>query len=81
MSRAVPCSVQRLSALPLLYADEKFDGVLFDKNSSEKSVLGQMIEPAEDPKTPKVNGSDGAGVARGRGGRRGSPRGVRVFIG
>ena len=47
MSRAVPCSVQSLSALPLLYGDEKFDGVLFEKNSSEKSVLGQMIEPAQ----------------------------------
>ena len=32
---------------PLLYADEKFDGVLFEKNSSEKSVLGQMIELAQ----------------------------------
>ena len=47
MSRAVPCSVQRLSALPLLYADKKFDGVLFEKNSSEKSVLGQMIQQAQ----------------------------------
>ena len=47
MSRAVPCSVQRLSALLLLYADKKFDGVLFEKNSSEKSVLGQMIEPSQ----------------------------------
>ena len=47
MSRAVPCSVQRLSVLPLLYADEKFDGVLFETNFSEKSVLGQMIEPAQ----------------------------------
>ena len=45
MSRAVPCSVQRLSALPLLY-DEKFHGVLFETNSSEKSVLGQMIQTA-----------------------------------
>ena len=43
----MPCSVQRLSALLLLDADKKFDGVLFEKNSSEKSVLGQMIEPAQ----------------------------------
>ena len=36
---------------------------------------------AEDPKTPQVDGGDGAGgVARGRGGFRGSPRGVGVFI-
>ena len=47
MSRAVPCSVQRLSALPLLHAGEKFDGVLFETNSSEKSVLGQIIELAQ----------------------------------
>ena len=35
---------------------------------------------AKDPKTPQVNGGDGAG-GRGRGGCRGAPRGVRVFIG
>ena len=33
--------------LPFLYADEKFDGVLFERNSSDKSVLGQMIQPAQ----------------------------------
>ena len=47
MSSAVPCSVQRLSALTLLYADVKFDKVLFETNSSKKSVLGQMIQPAQ----------------------------------
>ena len=48
ISRAVPCFVKSLSAaesaLPLLYAAKKFDGVLFERNSSEKSVLGQMIQ-------------------------------------
>ena len=51
MSRAVPCAVKRHSALLLLYADEKFDGVLFETSSSEKkgevSVLGQLREPAQ----------------------------------
>ena len=56
MSRYLSCCAsglcsQRLSAHPLLYADEKFDGVLFETSSSEKngkaSVLGRMREVAQ----------------------------------
>ena len=51
MSRAVPCAVKRRSSLLLLYADKKFDGVLFKLSTSEMnskgSVLGQLREQAQ----------------------------------
>ena len=32
---AVPCAHKRSSELPLLYADEKFDGMMFETSSPE----------------------------------------------
>ena len=50
VSRYLPCCALRCSktlSSTTLYADKKFDGVLFERNSSEKSVLRQMIQQAQ----------------------------------
>jgi len=44
-------AITRLSVHPILYADEKFTGVLFENAASEQkrevSVLGDLTHPAQ----------------------------------